>query len=210
MVFQFSDELKNSIHANIESFDRNALTSEGLRRAAVAVVLIADEATDQACVVLTRRSSGVRRHSGQYALPGGRVDRGEDVQTAALREVEEEIGLKLEAASVMGWLDDFVTRSGFCITPVVTWAGSRGPLNPDPREVQAVFRIPLWDLDRPEIPRLKPIEGSSQPVLSAPLQTLGHEIFAPTAAILYQFREVALRGCATRVAHFEQPRFAWK
>ena len=210
MVFDYSQYLREDIRANLSRLPRNALPVGDLRQAAVAVVLVADEETNQACFVLTRRSSEMRRHRGQYALPGGRLDADEDAESAALREIDEEIGIALDGESVLGWLDDFVTRSGFRITPLVVWAGAGCELQADPNEVEAVFRIPLWDLNRPEVPRLQVVEDGGRPVLSAPLETLGHEIYAPTAAILYQFREVGLHGRTIRVAHFEQPKFAWK
>ena len=109
---------------------------------------------------------------------------------------------------VIGLLDDYPTRSGFVITPVVVWAGASADLLPDPREVAAAYRIPLEELDHPEIPRLRRIPESDRPVISIPLA--GHDVHAPTAAVVYQFREVALHGRETRVAHFEQPVFAWR
>ena len=68
--------------------------------------------------------------------------------------------------------------------------------------------MPLAELERPDVPRLRQIPESERPVISVPL--LGTHIHAPTAAILFQLREVALHGRATRVAHFEQPVFAWR
>ena len=211
MDFDFNNTLRTGIRANIDQFERNSLLSaDDLKRAAVAIMLMAEENTNQACFVLTRRTKTLRKHSGQYALPGGRVEDNEDIHTAVLREIDEEVGVRLEDDAVLGWLDDFATRSGFCVTPVVVWAGQRCEMAPNPSEVEAVYQIPLWDLNRPEIPHLQPLDGSAQPVLSAPFKTLGREVFAPTAAILYQFKEVGLHGRPTRVAHFEQPRFAWK
>ena len=211
MDFEFNKILRKDIHANLAQFERNSQLPVGdVKQAAVGIMLVAEEETNQAAFVLTRRTTMLRRHSGQYALPGGRVDDDEDIQTAVLREIAEEIGVCLENDSVLGCLDDFVTRSGFCITPVVVWAGKDCEMKPDPNEVEAVFLIPLWDLNRPEIPHLQPVDGSVYPVLSAPFETLGRKVYAPTAAILYQFREVGLHGRPTRVAHFEQPRFAWE
>jgi len=74
--------------------------------------------------------------------------------------------------------------------------------------VAAVYRVPLADLLHPSVPRLRRIPESPRPVISVPV--LGREINAPTAAVLYQLREVALLGRATRVDHFEQPVFAWR
>ncbi len=126
----------------------------------------------------------------------------------ALRECREEVGLALEKKAVLGLLDDYPTRSGYVITPVVVWGGPRCQLTPNEQEVAAVYRVPLAELDHPEVPRLSEIPESDRPVIAIPL--LGTHIHAPTAALLYQLREVAVHGRHTRVDHFEQPRFAWK
>ena len=137
------------------------------------------------------------------------MDAGETPEVAALRETAEELGLILDPAAILGRLDDYATRSGFCITPVVIWGGPALALNPDPNEVARVHRIPLRELDAPEVPDFQPPLDSSEPIFGVPLASLGHSLHAPTAALLYQFREVAARDLTTRVAHLEQPRFAW-
>jgi ADP-ribose pyrophosphatase YjhB (NUDIX family) len=150
------------------------------------------------------------RHSGQYALPGGRLEPDESTETAALRELKEELGLTASTSQVAGQLDDFATRSGFRIAPVVVWLDQHANMALDPGEVDAVFSVPIRDLNHPDVPRLHQISESSIPVLSIWFESLQEEVFSPTAAILYQFREVALFGRQTRVAHYEQPVFAWR
>jgi len=194
---------------------------KGSKHAAVAFTLVSciepaefaqipfdNEATDEAAFILTTRAARLSSHAGQRAFPGGRVDAGESIEQAALRELEEEVGLSLDASSILGRLDDYATRSGFVISPVVVWGGEDANLTRNPDEVASVHRIPLRELLREDAPILEPIPESKHPVLKMPL---GKEWFAaPSAAIAYQFREVALLGKATRVAHFEQPYFAWK
>ncbi len=187
--------------AALERFDRRTVLLDGRRAAAVGVTVVAGPA-----VLLTRRAPSLRVNAGQYALPGGGVDPGESAEDAARRELAEELGLALPAESVLGLLDDYPTRSGFVITPVVLWAGEHEePLQPQEAEVAGVFRIPLRDLDVD--PRFVSIPESDRPVIRLPL--LGGHVHAPTAAMLYQFREVVLRRRITRVAHLEQPVFAW-
>jgi 8-oxo-dGTP pyrophosphatase MutT (NUDIX family) len=204
---RLDDPLRRRIGGHLRCFDRRSEARPHLRGAAVAAVLT-DDPDGRACFVLTRRAAGLRRHAGQWALPGGRIDEGESEIDAALRELREEVGIALSADRVLGCLDDYPTRSGFAITPVVVWAGGGIRFHPDPSEVAAVYRVPLDELEHPDVPRLRPIPESDRPVLSITL--LGREINAPTAAILYQLREVALHGRPTRVAHYEQPVFAWK
>jgi 8-oxo-dGTP pyrophosphatase MutT (NUDIX family) len=203
----YDEPLRARIALHVSGFPRRAHEQEGLRRAAVALTLLPD-AGGAPSFVLTRRAAKLRAHTGQWALPGGRLDPGETPADAALRELSEEVGLHLDAGSVLGLLDDYPTRSGYCITPVVVWAGSEARLTPNPDEVAAIYHVPLHELERPDVPQLRQIPESDRPVISIPL--LGTHIHAPTAAILYQLREVALRGESTRVAHFEQPVFAWK
>jgi 8-oxo-dGTP pyrophosphatase MutT (NUDIX family) len=161
-----------------------------------------------AAVVLTRRAAGLRRHGGQWALPGGRLDPGETPEAAALRELDEEVGLALPPDHVLGCLDDFPTRSGFVITPIVVWGTAAALLRPDPREVAAAYLVPLEALLDPANLVLQTIPQSDRPVLA--LSILNTLIYAPTAAILHQLAEVAVLGRDTRVGHYEQPVFAWR
>lgn len=201
------DALRVRMAANVAAFARVPGAGEGLRAAAVAVT-VAGDAEGHACFVLTRRAAGLRSHAGQWALPGGRIDRDEDAGGAALRELVEEVGLVLGAGDVLGLLDDYPTRSGYLITPVVIWGPSRPSFSTDAGEVASVHLVPLAALDQPGFPKLIPGADPDRPVIQLPLY--GRFVHAPTAAILYQLREVALHGRATRVAHFDQPAFAWR
>jgi len=201
--------LRERVRRHLAAFSRRSVDTPRLRAAAVAVALV-DDAEGRACFLLTRRSATLRAHGGQWALPGGRLDPGEYAVDAALRELHEELGLALGRESVLGLLDDYPTRSGFRITPVVAWGGSGVTVDPDPAEVAAAFRVPLEALEAPGVPRFRRIPESERPVVSIPIARVGAEIHAPTAAVLYQLREVALHGRATRVEHLEQPVFAWR
>lgn len=161
-----------------------------------------------ASFVLCRRSAGLNRHASQWALPGGRLDPGETPIDAALRETDEEIGIRLGESAVLGLLDDYATRSGYVITPVVVWGGAGLRMRPDPGEVLAAYRIGLHELSRADSPRFVSIPESDRPVVQVPLG--GDLIHAPTGALLVQFRWVGLEGRVNeRVVDFEQPVFAW-
>jgi len=162
-----------------------------------------------AAFLLCRRAATLNRHGGQWALPGGRVDPGETAEETALRELEEELGLALDHDAVLGRLDDYVTRSGYAMTPVVVWASGDVVLHPAPSEVAHAYRIGLHELQRPDSPRFVHIPESERPVVQLPIGR--NLIHAPTGAVLLQFRLVALEGQVDeRVHHLEQPVFAWK
>jgi 8-oxo-dGTP pyrophosphatase MutT (NUDIX family) len=191
------------VERRIRAFARIGVPVGDRRAAAVAVVVT--EHDGEPVVLLTRRASGLRAHPGQFALPGGRFDDGEHAVAAALRELHEELGVTADESHVLGLLDDYATRSGYVITPVVLrLAAAR--LTPNPAEVAGVFHIPFRDLDVE--PRYLSIPESDRPVIQLPL--LGRFVHAPTAAVLFQFREVALHGRATRVDRLEQPVWAWR
>jgi 8-oxo-dGTP pyrophosphatase MutT (NUDIX family) len=208
MSFPFAAATRETIAAACLGFPRLAHEDESLRRAAVAITLVeADDGSGESAFLLTRRNAGLRAHGGQWALPGGRCDPGETHEQAALRELEEELGLRLDAAHVLGVLDDYPTRSGYVITPVVAWLEDLGALAPNPDEVASVHRIRLDHIARDDAIAFPTIPESPRPLVQV---SIGDQfINAPTAALVYQLREL-VAGRITRVAHLEQPVFAWR
>ncbi len=203
-------DLARRVRANLERFRRRAEPLGEHRAAAVSLTLLPD-ARGEPCFLITMRAARMNRHAGQFAFPGGRLDAGETAEQAALRELSEEVGLKLGPEAVLGSLDDYVTRSNYRITPVVVWSAQSRSLVAEPGEVAAMHLVPLRALEHPDVPRLRRIEQSERPVISVPLDdALGVAIHAPTAAMLFQLREVALHGRSTRVVHYDAPLFAWK
>jgi 8-oxo-dGTP pyrophosphatase MutT (NUDIX family) len=214
----YDDALRGRLLHALATHDRLAVEAPGLRRAAVVVGLLPEGSgaqlagiaapagwSEAAAVLLTRRAAGLRRHGGQWALPGGSIDAGESAVQAALRELHEEVGLALGTEAVLGLLDDYATRSGWVITPVVAWLGEARSLVPDPSEVASLHRIPAREFLRADAPLLDPGDDPARPVLRMPVGQ--GWIAAPTGAVLYQFREL-LVGRTTRVGHYDQPEFA--
>ncbi len=211
-----TDALRTAVVDALAGFTRRRADDadrEGRKTAAVTLTLIPvpgatgeGPPADELTFLLTRRATSLRAHSGQWALPGGRADPGESITDTARREVSEEVGLDLGEDRVLGLLDDYPTRSGYVITPVVLWAGGAGEPTPNPDEVGSLHRVPLREIDQE--PRFLTIPESDAPVIQVPL--FDRFVHAPTGAVLHQFREVVLHGRATRVAHLEQPVFAWK
>ncbi|GAY11142.1 CoA pyrophosphatase [Pseudonocardia sp. N23] len=211
---------KAVVSERMAAFDPVRVERPDLARAAVAITLVpdpdpapedgavpgTDPLLDGLALLLTRRAPTLRRHAGQWALPGGRLDPGETEVVAVRRELDEEVGLRLGAEAVLGVLDDYPTRSGYLITPVVLWGGPAADLVPNPDEVGSVHRVALRQIDVE--PRFLTIPESDSPVIQVPM--LGRFVHAPTGAVLHQFREVVLHGRPTRVAHLEQPVFAWR
>lgn len=205
----FDDATRRNIADACAAFARlpDAAEPSTLKRAAVVLALTASGDGDDAAFLLTLRASRLRAHRGQWALPGGRCDAGETPVEAALRELDEELALKLTTNDVLGLLDDYPTRSGYLITPVVVWAADGTTIWPNPDEVASVHRIGLATIERNDAFDFVAIPESARRVVRFHHQ--GSLIHAPTAALIYQFREV-LAGRPTRVTELEQPVFAWK
>jgi 8-oxo-dGTP pyrophosphatase MutT (NUDIX family) len=207
MARSFDDATRRNIAELCAAFPRLPDDSAPLlKRAAVAIALTSGEGEETA-FLLTRRAASLRAHSAQWALPGGRCDRGETQAEAALRELHEELGLRVDDGDVLGVLDDYPTRSGYLITPVVVWVSTRAPIVPNPDEVASVHRIALAAIEADDAFSFTTIPESARRVIR--FRHVGQHIHAPTAALIYQFREV-LAGRDTRVADLEQPVFAWK
>ena len=211
--------LRSEVEQRLREFPVRRIDAGAHRTAAVVIALVEegegavipglarpDGWSLDAALLLTRRSQSLAKHSGQWALPGGRIDEGESPQEAALRELHEEVGLRLDAAQVLGRLDDYASRSGFVITPVVVWAGAAREIVPNPAEVASVHRVRLAEFMREDGPMLEPSEEPGRQILRLPMGD--RWIAAPTGAVIYQFCEVCLAGRPTRVAHFDQPDFA--
>ncbi len=200
-------DVVDEMRRRVAAFVADPCADPALRPAAVACLLVAD-ADGAPAFVLTRRNPATPAHAGQWALPGGRLHEGESAVDAARRETAEEIGVTLPAEGVLGVLDEYPTRSGYRISPVVVAVTRPSVVAADPREVADVHVVALAGLDRADSPRFVTIPESDRPVVQLPL--LGSLIHAPTAAVVHQFHQLVAHGRTVRVAGLEQPVFAWK
>jgi len=207
MTYPFSAVVRASIAGMCGAFERTASDDPMLKRSGVAIVLVdAGDGSGETAFLLTKRTPRLRAHAGQWALPGGRCDEGETLTQTALRELEEELGLTIPPADVLGVLDDYVSRSGYAIAPVVVWLEDTSAMRPNPDEVASVHRFRLDHIGRPGAVEFLTIPESDRPVIR---MRIGERfVHAPTAALVYQFSELAA-GRVTRVADLEQPVFAW-
>lgn len=208
MSFLFTPALRDMLAERCAAFPRIPHSDGGLKPAAVAITLVeADDGSGEAAFLLTRRAASLRAHAGQWALPGGRCDPGETLQVAALRELHEELGLALPQTDILGVLDDYPTRSGYAMAPVVAWLDDVSALNPNPAEVASTHSFRLDQMLEDSAVEFETIPESPRPLIR--LRLGEHHIHAPTAAVIYQFREL-VAGRITRVAELEQPVFAWR
>jgi 8-oxo-dGTP pyrophosphatase MutT (NUDIX family) len=136
------DHVLNQANMQAHSVATNA------RLAAVLVPLVAR--ASEATVLMTTRSSELRQHSGQVAFPGGKVDDGETPCQAALREAQEEIGLDPKHIEPIGYLDPYLTGTGFRILPVVALVTPPFQLLVNAQEVHDTFEVPLAFLMQPD------------------------------------------------------------
>jgi mutator protein MutT len=209
-MLAFDDAFRCDLALRCAAFPRLAAAEPDgrLKRSAVAITLLeTEDGSGTAGFLLTRRVEGLRSHGGQWALPGGRCDAGETPAEAVLRELHEEVGLRLGEGDVLGLLDDYPTRSGYCITPLVLWAGTNPRLCPNAKEVASLHRIALSEIMAPDAVDFVAIPESDRKIIR--IRVGGSLIHAPTGALLYQFREL-LAGRTTRVAELDQPVFAWR
>ena len=203
----FRANLRQRVQNNLDSHPQINGEDQSLRKASVGIIIVESQ-EGKAGFILTRRSKGLRNHSYQYALPGGRIDPGETREETVLREVREEIGISVSSNEILGCLDEYETRSGFSITPVVLWVEDLTTMVPEPNEVDEILIIDLEELFRNDSPRWVDIDESEKQVLQLPIKN--RLIHAPTAALLYQFKEVGIAGTLLRTDHVEEPIWPWK
>lgn len=144
---------------------------------------------------LIRRPDYIGAHGGQVSLPGGKAEAGEDAIATALRECDEEIGVRPDAANVLGKLSDFfVMPSNYLVTPVIAFTHGRPVFNPDPFEVSRVIEARLEDILADAAVKQKEILAAGKYRMLAPHFEIENEVvWGATAMMLNEFR-VVLKG----------------
>jgi 8-oxo-dGTP pyrophosphatase MutT (NUDIX family) len=163
------------------------------RVAAVLIALI--ERADGWQIVLTRRTEALKHHAGQISFPGGRMEAEDaDPVVTALREAHEEIGLRPEHVNVIGYLDSFLTVTGFHVYPVVATISSEFIAKADPGEVDEVFEVPLNFLLNAE--NVRPFEVEYRGRLRTILEFnyLEYRIWGATASMLVNLQNRLARS----------------
>jgi 8-oxo-dGTP pyrophosphatase MutT (NUDIX family) len=130
-------------HSDDDNNERARMIPVGVKPKASAVLVAMLERDGALHVLLTERDAGLSKHAGQIAFPGGRMDEGETAFQAALREAEEETGLPPSHVDVVGFLDGYLTVTGFFVVPVVAMLRDGFVLRPRAGEVASIFDVPL-------------------------------------------------------------------
>ncbi len=184
----FQQETVERLERLLESRAADEIETGDLRRACVLILLV--EIGGRWCVLFSHRSPDLRVHSGQIAFPGGSADEGEQLEVAALRETEEEVGIPVDAVRLIGRLDDVITRTGFVVSPFVGVLTRSVEYRLQETEVTSVYEVPvdvLLDSSNPEIRYLR-YQDRTYPSYFFKHETL--EIWGLTARILKGFLDV--------------------
>jgi 8-oxo-dGTP pyrophosphatase MutT (NUDIX family) len=160
------------------------------RRAAV-LVLLYPGMDGELRLVLTRRTDRLESHSGQISFPGGSMDPGEDAQSAAKREALEELGINPASFEVIGELSPlYIPPSGFCVYPVVAYAGQAPDFEPNEEEVAEVLEAPVEHLLRPAT-RCEETWDLRGAAVVVPYYAVGrHKVWGATAMMLCELLAV--------------------
>jgi 8-oxo-dGTP pyrophosphatase MutT (NUDIX family) len=168
----------------LESDMRDALVAEE-QAITPAAVLVPIVDRPEPGVIFTVRTSRMRRHAGQVAFPGGRIDPEDDGPiAAALREAEEEIGLARHEVEIVGIADRYRTVTGFEVTPVLGVIPPDLPLTPHPDEVAEIFEAPLHHILRPEHQIVRTIDWRGRERSYYEIEWAGQRIWGATAAMV--------------------------
>ena len=161
---------------------------EGLRAASVLVPVVMDEHSPK--LILTKRTAHLSDHAGQVCFPGGKINTGESVRDAALRESHEEIGLAASAVETVGYLPGVVAAEQFHIAPVLGFVDPRGVLTPAPDEVELILPLPLDKVLNDRHFKQVPIKNRGRSYLTWVIDHDEEFIWGATAKIIVQWHKI--------------------
>lgn len=193
MAIQFSGDIASLLYTRLTERQRDvdpAHADQATRRAGVLVPLFLHQAEYH--LLYTLRPTSIGTHSGEVAFPGGRYQQEDaSLMHTALREAEEEVGLKPEDVTILGPLDDLRTRStNYLVTPYVGLVPPAYPYRPDPKEVAEIFSVPLAFLQDPHnhSDEIWEHEGERIPIVTHHYQ--GYTIWGATQRMTQNLLEV--------------------
>jgi 8-oxo-dGTP pyrophosphatase MutT (NUDIX family) len=146
-------------------------------------------------ILYTKRATSLRAHSGQIAFPGGKIDLSDkDAASAAIREANEEVAMKAQDVSILGYLPAMFTGTNYLITPVVGVVEPSAPFIANPEEVDEVFQVPLTFLSRDDAYQSFKVWHENKYQQTWKIEHDGRVIWGITASLTRAFKDIALVG----------------